>query len=279
MNSPRSTYIEAAGFEMHITEWGDPSNSPLIMWHGLARTGRDFDEAASALSDSYFVVCPDTLGRGLSGWAGDAQSCYSFPTYVQMALDMDRHYGFGALRWVGTSMGGLLGMTLAATALKDRISHLVINDVGPDLPAAGAKRIAEYVGNPPTFETIAELEQWLRTNYAPFGENSDAFWRRMADTSARRRDDGQWTVHYDPRIAGMVDADAPDIDIWELYDQVKAKCLVIRGENSDVLPAASAEQMTIRGPRPTLEVIANTGHAPTLANAYQIELLRTFLAS
>lgn len=279
MSSPRSHYLTAAGFETHVTEWGDPALPPLIMWHGLARTGRDFDEAASALSGTYFVVCPDTLGRGLSAWAEDAESGYSFPTYGQMALDMIAHYGFGKLRWVGTSMGGLLGMSLAATALKDRMTHLVINDVGPDLPAEGARRIAEYVGNPPAFATLAELEAWLRKNYAPFGQNTDAFWRRMTDTSARRRDDGQWTVHYDPRIVGMVDEDAPDVDIWELYDQIGTKTLVTRGAHSDVLPHQTAEMMTRRGPKPRLEVIPDCGHAPTLADDYQIGLLRDFLAA
>src|SRR5690606_4867934 len=192
---PRSTYVQAAGFEIHVTEWGDPGKPALVMWHGLARTGRDFDEAAAALSDTYFVICPDTLGRGLSSWAHDFTRDYSYAVFGDTALGILDHYGIGELRWVGTSMGGRIGVTLAAARLRGRISHLVVNDIGPDIPEAGTGRIASYVGNPPVYDTVAELEQWLRKNYAPFGPNTDAFWRRMADTSVRSNDDGRVTVH------------------------------------------------------------------------------------
>lgn len=278
MSLPRSTYINAAGFEMHITEWGEPHRPAIVMWHGLARTGRDFDELAHALSDRYFVLCPDTLGRGLSNWAEDKAGQYAFGTYCAMALDMLAHYGIETLRWIGTSMGGLIGITLAAGALKGRISHLVINDVGPDIPAAGAQRIADYVGNPPVFDTVSQLEHWLRTNYAHFGNNSDAFWRRMADTSMRRTDAGRVTVHYDPAIVSQFREHKADLDIWDIYDAVEAQALLIRGEHSDVLPATVAESMTRRGPRPRLETIPDCGHAPTLANSHQIALVRAFVA-
>lgn len=277
MNQPRSTYLDAAGHELHVTEWGDPASPPLVMWHGLARTGRDFDEAAEALSDSYFVLCPDTPGRGLSAWLPRDVGAYDMPTYAATALALLDHYGIAQTRWVGTSMGGLIGMTLAGGALRDRITHLVINDIGPELPAAGAQRIADYVGNPPVFDTIGELETWLRGNYAPFGANSPAFWRRMADTSARRTDAGRITVHYDPAIATLLDPEAGPIDIWPAYDAIAAKTLIIRGEHSDVLSADVAEAMRRRGPQPDLATISGCGHAPTLANVAQIELLRAVL--
>src|SRR5690606_30544224 len=187
MTAPRSTYVQAAGFEVHVTEWGEREKPALVMWHGLARTGRDFDEAAEALSDSYFVICPDTLGRGLSSWARDYTQDYSYRTFGAVALGILDQYRIGGLRWVGTSMGGLIGVTLAAGALKGRISHLVINDIGPDIPEAGTGRIAAYVGNPPVYDSFAEMEALLRTNYAPLGRNSDEYWRRMAVTSVRRR--------------------------------------------------------------------------------------------
>ncbi len=279
MSERRSAYIEAAGHEMHVSEWGDPSNPPLIMWHGLARTGRDFDEAASALSDQFFVTCPDTLGRGLSSWVHDHETGYSFPTYAQTALAMIEHYAFDNLRWVGTSMGGLLGIIMAATTLKGRISHLVINDVGPEIPAEGSRRIAEYVAKPPTFDRVSELRDWLRVTYRSFGENTESFWHRMADTSMRRTDAGRISVHYDPRIVRLLDEDSPDIQIWDIYDQVTAKSLLLRGENSDVLTPEVAAEMLTRGPKPRLELIEDCGHAPTLANASQIALLREFLSS
>lgn len=277
-NGPRSAYVKAGGHEIHVTEWGERSRPALVMWHGLARTGRDFDEAAAALSDSYFVVCPDTLGRGLSGWARDARVDYSYRSFGDIALDLLDHYGIGTLRWVGTSMGGLIGVTLAADRLKDRITHLVVNDIGPDIPAAGAERIIAYVGAPPVYDTVAELEAWLRKNYAPFGANSDAFWRRMADTSARRTDDGRVTVHYDPQIVSQFTHHKADLDVWDKWDAVTASTLLLRGAASDVLSAEVAEAMTRRGPKPRLEVFQDCGHAPTLASAREIALIQNFLA-
>ncbi|MEO3386870.1 alpha/beta hydrolase [Mesorhizobium sp. CAU 1741] len=279
MTTPRSTYVNAAGFEVHVTEWGNPGNPALVMWHGLARTGRDFDEAAAALSDTYFVICPDTLGRGLSSWAKDYTQDYSYRTFGEVALGILDFYDIVDLRWVGTSMGGLIGVTLAANALKGRISHLVINDIGPDIPEAGTGRIASYVGNPPVYDTVGEMEAWLRDNYAPFGKNTDAFWRRMVDTSIRRTDDGRITVHYDPAIVSQFTHHKSDLDVWDAYDLIEAKTLLFRGEHSDVLPAGIAEEMIRRGPRPRLEVMPDCGHAPTLASATEIALLRDFLGT
>lgn len=278
MTASRSTYIPAGGFEIHVTEWGDPERPALVMWHGLARTGRDFDEAAAALSDSYFVICPDTLGRGLSSWARDPATDYSYKSFGDTALAMLDHYGIGKTRWLGTSMGGLIGVTLAAGRMKGRITHLVVNDVGPDIPEEGTGRIAAYVGNPPVCATVAELEAWLRKNYLPFGTNSDSFWRRMADTSARRTDSGKVTVHYDPAIVSQFTHHKADLDVWDAYDAVEAKALLLRGENSDVLSPKVAEQMTRRGPRPRLETFRGCGHAPTLTTTREITLLRDFLA-
>lgn len=278
MSDPRSTYIPAAGFELHVTEWGDPARPALVMWHGLARTGRDFDEAASALSDTYFVLCPDTLGRGLSSWARDPAADYSYANFGRTAAAMLDHYAIERTRWVGTSMGGLIGVTLAAGALRGRISHLVINDVGPDIPATGAGRIIDYVGNPPVCDTMAELEAWLRKNYAPFGKNTDAFWRRMADTSARRTDEGRITAHYDPEIVSQFTHHKADLDVWDAYDSLALPALLLRGASSDVLAEATANEMTRRGPKPRLVNFPDCGHAPTLATPDEIALLRDFLA-
>lgn len=275
MTKSRSTYLKAAGHEMHVTEWGDPASPALVMWHGLARTGRDFDEPAEALSERYFVLCPDTIGRGLSSWA--RQEDYSFEVYAGTALALLDHHGIGRLRWIGTSMGGILGMMLAAGPLKERISHLVINDIGPELPAEAARRIGAYVGNPPVFDTIAEIEEWFRRNYAPFGKNSEAFWRRLVDTSVRRTDAGKVTVHYDPAIVAGLRRIEADADSWPVYNAIVAPTLLLRGERSDVLPKAVAEAMTQRGPRAELREIADVGHAPTLGSAAEIDLLRSFL--
>jgi pimeloyl-ACP methyl ester carboxylesterase len=277
MTVPRSTYIACGTHELHVTEWGDRNNPALVMWHGLARTGRDFDEAAQALSDSYFVICPDTLGRGLSSWARDVAIDYSYAAYGSHALAILDHYGIATTRWVGTSMGGLLGVTLAAGLLAGRISRLVVNDIGPWIPVEATGRIADYVGNPPHFDHVSELDGWLRTNYRPFGTNPETFWRRMADTSARRTDAGKVTVHYDPQIVTQLTLHRADLDCWPQWDALKTPTLLLRGAESDVLPKAVAEDMCARGPRPRLVEFEGFGHAPTLVADDQIAVLRRFL--
>ena len=277
MAAPRSQYIDANGDELHVTLWGDEAAPALVMWHGLARTGRDFDEAAEALGNEYFVICPDTLGRGLSSWARNGEIGYSYRTYGIQALAILNCLNVREVRWIGTSMGGLIGVTLAADLLKDRITHLIVNDIGPDLPEAAADRIAGYVGSPPRFRTMIEMEEWLRTNYAPFGNNSDTFWRRMTDTSSRRTDDGSITVHYDPKIVSQFTVHRTDLNCWPAWDAVTAKTLLLRGEKSDVLPAPKAEMMTRRGPKPELVTFPGCGHAPTLTTREEIGIIRDFL--
>lgn len=277
MTGPRSTLIKAGNHELHVTEWGKRGNPALVMWHGLARTGRDFDEIAKALSERWFVVCPDTLGRGLSSWANDATADYSYSAYGDHATAILDHYDIETTGWIGTSMGGLLGVTLAAGQLKERIDKLVVNDVGPTIPQEATSRIAAYVGSPPCFRSISELEGWLRQNYTSFGENSEAFWQRMRDTSFRRTDDGKITVHYDPLIATQFTHHRADLDCWPQWDTVTAKTLLLRGQTSDVLPLAVAQEMQNRGPRPPLVEVPHVGHAPTLASTFEINLISKFL--
>ena len=275
----RSVYVACGDRELHVSTWGDPAKPALVMWHGLARTGRDFDEAAAAFADDYFVLCPDTLGRGLSSWAKDVSTDYSYAAYGKHAEAILDHFGIGNLRWIGTSMGGLIGVTLAAGVLRERITHLVVNDIGPWIPEAAVGRIADYVGNPPSFDTMAELEGWFRANYAPFGVNTDAFWRRMADTSMRRMDDGRLTAHYDPNIVTQFTIHKSDLDCWEAWDALDLPTLLLRGVQSDVLPAAVATDMVARGPKPELVEFADVGHAPTLATPAEWDVIGRFLKS
>lgn len=278
MTESRSTYVATRGHEIHVTEWGSPENPALVMWHGLARTGRDFDEVAAAFSSDYFVLCPDTLGRGLSSWAKDSSVDYSYKSFGDMVLDILDHYGIEKLRWIGTSMGGLIGVTLAAERLKARITHLVVNDIGPWIPENAIDRIVSYVGNPPLFDTMSELSGWLRNNYSPFGTNSEAFWQRMTDTSARRTDAGKVTVHYDPQIVTQFTHHKADLDCWPQWDAISMKVLLLRGENSDVLPKSVAKEMLSRNRNAKLHEFSGVGHAPTLASDTEIDLLREFLA-
>ncbi|GKX33157.1 MAG: hydrolase [Rhizobiaceae bacterium MnEN-MB40S] len=273
-----SAYIRSKDLELHVSEWGNPSSPFVMMWHGLARTGRDFDEIAEALSDWYFVVCPDTVGRGLSSWMPSGDN-YSMALYCNTVMAVVDHYGPAALRWVGTSMGGLIGIRMAAEALKGRITHLVINDIGPEIPEAARQRIADYVGNPPEHDTVREMGEWLKTSYAPFGDNPDSFWNRLVDTSVRRTDSGRLTAHYDPAIAAQFIEHPDDFDTWSQYDAVEAKTLLVRGADSDVLAKPVAEEMLKRGPKPQFAEFSDIGHAPTFVAQDQQNLLREFLAS
>lgn len=277
--TPRSRLLACAGYEIHAMEWGPADGEPVIMWHGLARTGRDFDQLAAAVAETYRVICPDTIGRGLSQWAKDREHDYCFARYGEIAVALLDALGIGKLRWVGTSMGGLIGIRMAAGALKGRITHLLVNDVGPAIPAAATERIASYVGNPPSFATVGELEGWLRTVYAPFGQNPDSFWRTMTETSYRRLDDGRVTVHYDPRIVTQFTAHKSDLDLWPDWEAIACPILLLRGAQSDVLPAATADEMIKRNRKTRLMVAEGYGHAPPMNTPEQIALVREFLAS
>ena len=278
MLQPSSHYLRCCEREIHYTEWGAQDAPPLIMWHGLARTGRDFDDIAAALSDTYRIICPDTLGRGLSQWSPDPDNEYCLAFYARLARALVDQLGFAQVRWVGTSMGGAIGTVAGATTLKDRISHLVLNDNGPALAAPAIERIKAYAGNPPQFGTVTELETFYRTVYKPFGWMSDAQWRRLAETSTRRLPDGKVTPHYDPAMVRQFFVYPRDYDLWDEYDMLAMPTLVLRGAESDLLLQDTAEEMRQRGPHALLAVIDGCGHAPALNVPAQIDLIREFLS-
>jgi pimeloyl-ACP methyl ester carboxylesterase len=275
--APRSRYLELAGREIHLAEWGEPGRPPLVMWHGLARTGGDFAACARHFADRYHVLCPDTIGRGLSSWAPAAD--YRFAVYARLAEALLDRYGFSKVRWLGTSMGGALGMYLAGGALRERISHLAINDIGTELAAPAVERIVTYVGNPPAFAGVRELEAYLRRVYAPYGYLGDAEWLAMAESSSRRLPDGRITLHYDPGIVQQFVHSPADYQLGESYDGITAKTLLLRGAESDLLTPEVAEAMTSRGPRARLEIVAGCGHAPALNVPAQLAILEDFFAA
>lgn len=277
MSGPRFSYVPVMDHEIHVTEWGDPKAPPLVMWHGLARTGRDFDELGAALSDEYFVICPDTIGRGLSSWAETPEVEYSIEYYTGVAMDLLDHYRLERADWFGTSMGGLIGMRIASGPQADRLTGLILNDIGPEVPQAAVERILAYAGDPPKFDRLSEAEAWLRAVYAPFGAAPDGFWRRMARTSVRRIEGGGFTLHYDPRIVAQFAGPATAAEDWERYARIRTPTHVIRGENSDILTAEILDRMRGCGPRPEATVMAGCGHAPCLAGADGAALLRRTL--
>ena len=158
----QSGYAVCRGREIHYTEWGRADAPPVLLWHGLARTCRDFDDLAASLADRYRVFCPDQIGRGLSEWSPDPDSEYCLDFYAGIARAFVDTLGLERVRWVGTSMGGALGIRAAATTLQGRMSRLVVNDIGPTLPPGAAERIRSYVGAPPQFAQVSELETYLR---------------------------------------------------------------------------------------------------------------------
>jgi pimeloyl-ACP methyl ester carboxylesterase len=257
-------------------EWGDPRNRDVLLCvHGLTRTARDFDEVARALCGQWRVVCPDVAGRGESDRLPDP-ALYGLPQYVCDMVTLIARLDVEGVAWLGTSMGGLIGMALAAQA-GSPVQRLVLNDAGPLVTRASLERIASYVGKAPAFASVREAEQYIRAISAPFGPHSDAQWRFLTETWLRRNEDGTWRAHYDPRIAEPRLVPEKDLELWALYDAVRCPTLLLRGEHSDLLTRDTASEMTRRGPRARVAEIRGVGHAPTLLHPDQIAIVRDFL--
>jgi pimeloyl-ACP methyl ester carboxylesterase len=273
----RSRYVVCEGREIHYTEWGAASADAVIAWHGLARTGRDMDEIAAHLAPRYRVICPDTIGRGLSQWSPLPEAEYCLAFYGRVAVSLADQLGLATFHWIGTSMGGAIGIHLAAGPLKGRIRRLVLNDIGPKLGESAVQRIRSYAGNPAQFDRISELEQYFRTIYKPYGWLSDEQWRRLTETSARRTADGKVTPHYDPKMVLQFERHPDDYDQWEEWDSIDVPTLCLRGETSDLLLADVAEEMRKRGPHAVVVTIPGCGHAPALNVPDQLALVERFL--
>jgi pimeloyl-ACP methyl ester carboxylesterase len=264
--------------DLAYTEWGDPANGKvLVCVHGLSRCSRDFDSLAQALSGDYRVVCPDVPGRGLSGWLKNPME-YQVQTYVADMVTLLARLNADSVHWVGTSMGGLIGMTLAS--LPDTpVKKLVLNDVGPVLTAVSLARIGDYLGKAPKFPDFESAVKYVRAVSATFGAHSDAQWAFLTEHVVRREPDGGYRMHYDPAIAVPFNAAKhdKDVELWPYYDAIHCPTLVIRGALSDLLRRETLEQMAGRGPRAKTVEIAEVGHAPTLMHADQIAIVRDFL--
>ena len=265
-------------YRLGYTTFGRPdAGRTVICVHGLTRNSRDFDALAGALADEAYVVCPDVVGRGRSDWLEDP-AAYGVPTYAGHMLQLVRHLGVDEVDWVGTSMGGLIGMGVAA--LEDHpIRRLVLNDVGPFIPKAALERIGTYLGLDLSFEDIAALEAHLRQIHAPFGPLTDEQWAHLARHSARVREDGKVMLGYDPKIATPFKAEGPveDLDLWALWDGIRCPTMVLRGADSDLLLADTARSMTERGPKAKLVAFDGVGHAPALMDPAQIEVVKEWL--
>ncbi|MGE3162987.1 MAG: alpha/beta fold hydrolase [Burkholderiales bacterium] len=280
------------------TDWGDADNPHVVMCvHGLSRNSRDFDYLAQALRKDYRVVCMDVVGRGESDWLAD-KSGYTFSTYLSDAAALVAHVTppvrGGILRemrtrnldWVGTSMGGLMGMMLAAKR-NSPIGRLVLNDVGPFVPWNGLFRLKGHVGRPRGFGTRAAAAEYIRETFAPFGPLTERQWEHLVEHSLRQRDDGRWHFRFDPAIgqwSPQADPELPigpeflrGIDLWSVWNAVDCPVFVLRGALSDVLLAGTVKEMRRRKPGTQVKEFEGVGHAPALFDREQIDAVRAFL--
>ena len=282
---PRLRHVKCmspAGFHrMAYAEWGAPDNPRVVVCvHGLTRVGRDFDRLARALAADFRLVCPDVVGRGRSDWLRDP-NYYVVPQYVADMVSLIARLDVEEVDWVGTSMGGLIGIALAGQT-EAPVRRMVINDVGPRLDAAAIARIGTYLGAPVSFATVDEAIDYVAVVAAPFGVKKREDWRELVEPAVRR-DGERWVLHYDPRIAVPFrsvtpeSAAAAEASMWALYDRMRCPTLIVRGEHSDLLTRDTLAEMTARGPKPATAEVAGVGHAPTFMFEHEIALVRDFL--
>ena len=286
MEQPRLQHVQclnARGLHrMAYWEWGDPGNPRVLLCvHGLTRQGRDFDTLAAALSAHYRVVCPDVVGRGRSDRLPDPTG-YAVPTYVADMVTLLARLDAEVVDWVGTSMGGLIGMGLCSLS-GHPVRRLVLNDVGPRLEFEALARIGRYVGAPVSWASFEEAADALWILSQGFGPHTRQQWHALCRPQLRQGEDGRWISVYDPGIALPFKAITPEATrageaaLWTAYDRIAVPTLVLRGELSDLLSAETAQEMASRGPCATVAEIAGVGHAPTLVADDQVALVSEFL--
>jgi pimeloyl-ACP methyl ester carboxylesterase len=289
MNQPRLRHVKCLDsrglHRMAYWEWGDPAaHDVLVCVHGLTRQGRDFDTLARDLSDRYRVVCPDVVGRGQSDWLADPMG-YNVPAYVADMVTLIARLDADAVDWVGTSMGGLIGLGVASLA-GSPVRRLVLNDVGPQIQAAALLRIGAYLGQPVQFESLEQAADALQLISQGFGPHSREQWLALTAPQIKPNPDekqGGFVPHYDPSIAQPFRAVTPELAaageamLWKGYDSLRCPTLLLRGAQSDLLSHATAQEMTRRGPCARLHEFADVGHAPMLVQPEQRAVVREFL--
>ena len=298
MADPKLNYVQCpdatGGHRMAYWQWGDAAAGHVIVCvHGLSRQGRDFDVLARALVDkaggTVRVVCPDVVGRGMSDWLKDP-ALYQVPTYAADMLALLAQLKPTTLDWLGTSMGGLIGMALCGQPnlpLPVPVRRLVLNDVGPVIQWESIVRIGTYLGRNMEFDSLQAAADAMWAISTSFGPHTPAQWLELSGHMVKPRSDGQSGVrlHYDPAIAVGVRAVTAEgaaqgeAMLWYLYDAITAPTLLLRGADSDLLAPATALQMTQRGPKARLVEFAGVGHAPTLIAADQVDAVASFLLS
>ncbi len=287
MNEPRLNHVQCLDnrglHRMAYWEWGDAANlRVLVCVHGLTRQGRDFDTLARALCADYRVVCPDVVGRGHSAWLADPMH-YGIPQYVADMVTLLARLDAKEVDWVGTSMGGLIGLGVAALN-GSPLRRFVINDVGPTIEPAAIARIGSYVGRAAQWPTLDEAADALWEISQGFGPHTRAQWLALTEPQLQH-DGGVFMPRSDPSIALPFKAVTPPMAqageamLWHAWDSLKLPTLLLRGAQSDLLSAATAQAMTQRGPRARLAQFDGVGHAPMLVQPEQVAVVRDFLLS
>jgi pimeloyl-ACP methyl ester carboxylesterase len=265
------------GIELAYVDWGSPNAARVVVCvHGLTRNSRDFDPLAQALAGRGMrVIAVDVVGRGRSSWLSDPKD-YVVPTYVGHLVRFLALMRLERVDWIGTSMGGIIGMGIAA-ADASPIARLVLNDIGPFVPRQSLLDIQTYLGLDLRFASFEEVEQHFRMVHSGFGRLEDHQWRHLAEHGSRRQPDG-WRLHYDPAIRiPYAELTAADIDLWALWDRISCPALVLRGADSLLLSAQTAAEMQHRGPKASLVTIPGAAHAPALMAPDQIEAILRWL--
>lgn len=278
MNSVRC--LSPHGFHrMAYRTWGPATaERTLLCVHGLSRNGRDFDAVAETLAEAgWRVVCPDVVGRGESDWPANP-AVYNYPQYLADMTVLMARLEVERIDWLGTSMGGLIGMQLAAQP-GSPIGRLILNDVGPFIAKAALERIGGYILNRPHFESLEAAEVYAKETYAPFGRNlSDAQWRKLTEVSFRALPDGGYGLNYDAGIAKVFEEKpVGDLDLWALWDAISQPTLVLHGAESDLLLPDTVAEMQRRGPKADAVTFADCGHAPSLMEVTQIKTVAGWL--
>lgn len=282
---------------MAYTCWGDPlAAHAVVCVHGLTRQGRDFDVLAQALvaeaakaGHALRVICPDVVGRGRSDWLKPS-AAYQIPQYAAdmatLLAQLHAQAPLLTLDWVGTSMGGLIGMVVAGTAELPKpcpVRRLVLNDVGPAVSWTSIERMKTYVGQTGRFDTLQQAADAMWAISQGFGPHTPQAWLALSAPMVKTQADGSLTLHYDPAIGEPIRAmtleaaQAAEAVLWQIYDQITAQTLLLRGLDSDLLTAETAQAMQQRGPQAQLVAWPGVGHAPTLTQPEQVRAVVDFL--
>ncbi|MFY7863996.1 alpha/beta fold hydrolase [Roseateles sp.] len=299
MSEAQLKYVNCLGpaglHRMAYWEWGCTAPLPpgqaapvVVCVHGLTRQGRDFDELARVLSSQYRVICPDVAGRGESDWLA-SPAAYQIPTYVADMVTLLARLDVDWVDWVGTSMGGLIGMGLAALrggSATPMVRRLVLNDVGPQIEFASLQRIGAYLGQNMAFDSLEQGRDYLLSISKGFGPHSAEQWAALSAPMFKHDPaSDQWRLHYDPQIAQAFKLVTPELAqassaaLWQVYDALSCPTLLLRGAESDLLTSQTAQAMAQRGPCAQVQELSGVGHAPTLVQPDQIERVRAFLGA